>query len=71
MSDKGKPAKADEPREYCVIIRRAGGGYTITEGTVPLSAVAVERTTAPDAFDFALGRLSAWLEQRWLRGARR
>ena len=66
MSSKSTP-KAAEPRDYCLVIRRRGGGFELIEGEVAAADVTHLRSHAPDALDQTMGRLMTAIERRFLR----
>jgi hypothetical protein len=60
-------AQSEEPRVYCIIVKRERGGISIAEGEVAESVVSIKRRRQPEVWDFTLGKLTGWLEERFQR----
>jgi hypothetical protein len=63
------PAKerAQETPEYVLVIRKHGGGLSVTEGECVLSSVSAQKAFPPDAADSTIERILRLIERRFLR----
>lgn len=65
---KAKTGEPDKPAKvYCVLFVKDGGGIRLSEGEVEESAVTVLRTRQAETWQYAIGRLLGWIEERFMR----